>query len=171
METIFDRFGILFIAFVVLILRLVFRSAAATSGKADASETTGAPAKSVAETDVQVGKTHTRMTMQKQISARKAELQAKREQRQAAQTILSLEGLSLEGQSLEGTSLESLSLEGSTKRRQQAPVQQPERTAEPSGSECNEWMEGFDIRRAVVWSEILRPKFKEDEEPDGIVPY
>lgn len=167
METIFDRFGILFIAFVVLIVKLVFRSAAATSGNADAPDTANAPAKSVAEADAQAGKTHTRMAMQKQVSARKAELQAKRANRQAAQTILSLEG-----PSLEGPSLESLSLEGSTKHRQQAAVQLPERSAESSSADRNEWMEGFDIRRAVVWSEILRPKFKEDEGPDGLgIPY
>ena len=161
METVFDHFGVLIIAFGILIVSFVFRSAVATDDKADALDTADAPAKSVAEADAEVGKTHTRMTMQRQISARKAELQAKREQRQAAQTAMSLEGLSLEG-----PSLESLSSEGPTKHRQQAPVLQPERMAESSSSECNEWMEGFDIRRAVVWSEILRPKFREDEDSD-----
>ncbi len=177
------RFGILLIAVVLLIVKLVFRSAAATSDEADDPDTANVPAKSVAKPDAQAGekprsvspaddKVRARMAMQKHVSARKAELQAKRANREAAQMIPSLEGPSLEGQSLEGTSLESLSLDGSTKRRQQAPVQQPERTGESSGPDRNDWMEGFDIRRAVVWSEILRPKFKEDEGADGVgIPY
>ncbi len=169
METIFDRFGILFIAFVVLIVKLVFRSAAATSDNADDPDPADAPAKSVVEPDAQAGekprsvlpaddKARARMAMQKHVSARKAELQAKREKREAAQTILSLEG-----PSLEGPSLEIPSSEAPAKHRQQVPVQQPERSAELSSADRNDWMEGFDIRRAVVWSEILRPKFREDE--------
>ncbi len=142
METFFVHIGILFMVFVILIVLVVFRSDAATSDKADA------PAKSVTEADTPVDKTRDRMAMQKHISARKAELQAKRildkrEKREAVQTVPSSEG--------------------PAKHRQQAAVQQSERSAESSSADRNEWMEGFDIRRAVVWSEILRPKFKEDE--------
>ncbi len=172
------RFGILLIAVVLLIVKLVFRSAAATSDEADDPDTADAPAKSVAEADAQAGKkprsvlpaddkARARMAMQKHISARKAELQAKRANREAAQMIPSLEG-----QSQEGASLEIPSLEGSAKPRQQAAFQQPERSAASSSADRNDWMEGFDIRRAVVWSEILRPKFKEDEGADGFgIPY
>ncbi len=168
------RFGILLIAVVLLIVKLVFRSAAATSDEADDPDPADAPAKSVAKPDAQAGekprsvlpaddKARARMAMQKHVSARKAELQAKREKREAAQMIPSLEGPSLEGPSLEIQSLELPSSEAPAKHRQQAPVQQPERSAASSGADRNDWMEGFDIRRAVVWSEILRPKFKEDE--------
>ncbi len=177
------RFGILLIAVVLLIVKTVFRSAAATSDEADDPDTANAPAKSAAGPDAQAGKkprsvspadkARARMAMQKHVSARKAELQAKRANREAAQMIPSLEGPSLEGPSLEGPSLEGPSLEGPSleilsseapaKHRQQAAVQQPERSAASSSADRNEWMEGFDIRRAVVWSEILRPKFKEDE--------
>lgn len=162
------RFGILLIAVVLLIVKTVFRSAAATSDEADDPDTANAPAKSAAGPDAQAGKkprsvspadkARARMAMQKHVSARKAELQAKHEKREAAQMIPSLEG-----PSLEGSSLEILSSEAPAKHRQQVPVQQPERSAKSSSADRNEWMEGFDIRRAVVWSEILRPKFKEDE--------
>ncbi len=157
METFIVHIGILFMVFVILIVSVVFRSDAATSDKADA------PAKSVTEADTPVDKTRDRMAMQKHISARKAELQAKRilakcEKREAVQMIPSLES-----PSLEGPSLEIPSSEAPAKHRQQAPVQQPEWSAASSSADRNDWMEGFDIRRAVVWSEILRPKFKEDE--------
>ncbi len=167
------RFGILLIAVVLLIVKLVFRLGAATSDEADAPNTADAPVKSVAEADAQAGKkphsvlpaddkARARMAMQKHVSARKAELQAKRANREAVQMI----------PSLEGPSLEIPSSEAPTKHRQQAPVQQPERSAASSSADRNDWMEGFDIRRAVVWSEILRPKFKEDEGADGFgIPY
>ncbi len=172
------RFGILLIAVVLLIVKLVFRLGAATSDEADDPDTANVPAKSVAEADVQAGKkprsvlpadkARSRMAMQRHISARKAELQAKRANREETAQMIS----SLEGPSLEGPSLEIPSSEAPAKHRQQAPVQQPERSAASSSADRNDWMEGFDIRRAVVWSEILRPKFKEDEEADGFgIPY
>lgn len=151
-----DLFGILLLVVVILFIRGVIRVAAAASNGADGPNAVDTPAQSVAKADARpvspIDKARARMATQRDISARKAELQAKRESKKAAQTI-------------------SLS-EGQAKSRRQAASLQPERATESSSFDRNEWMNGFDIRRAVVWSEILRPKFQEDEVSDRFgIPY
>jgi len=153
MESLFDLFGILFVVIAVVFIRVITRLATAASNGADAPNAKDAPAQSVAKTDAQTvearpvssaEKAFARMEMQRHVSARKAELQAKRERKKAART--------------------TPSSEAPIKSQQQAATIQPERITESStSSDRNEWMNGFDIRRAVVWAEILRPKFTEDE--------
>jgi len=153
MDTFFDRFGILLIAIAILIVRVISRLTAASSDDADDPDaTTDVPVQSVAEADAQAGEMPrpvspvdmaARTAMQRRANTRKTELQTGRENGQAVQTVPPSKG--------------------PTKLRQQSASAQPARTAESSTPDRNKWMEGFDIRRAVVWSEILRPKFKEDE--------
>lgn len=163
MENFFDRFGVLLIAVVILIVKAIFRQTTATPDNADTSDTPqrpnaadfpdapGAPMRNLAGADAQTGEAQrpvspadvVRMAMQRHAGARKAELQTGRGSRQSAPTFSASKS--------------------SPKRRQQPASPTPSKTPEPSTPDRNKWMEGFDIRRAVVWSEILRPKFKEDE--------
>lgn len=152
METLFDNIGGLFIIAVILIVRAVFRKAGAAE---EASEDS---AQGLPEADLQTEEMHggmrsgipsaetarARMAMQKHADARKSELQAKRKSRQQAANA-------------------AASSSRMAAKSQPHPVPQPAPAASQPASDRNEWMEGFDIRRAVVWSEILRPKFEEDE--------
>lgn len=152
METLFDNFGVLFIAVAILIVKALFRKAAAAGEEAEE------PMRETVEAEPYAGErrgemgpgipsaetARARMAAQKQINARKAERQSKREGRQRAAQV-------------------AVSPSQAAVKRQQHPVPPPAPAASQSTTDRNEWMEGFDIRRAVVWSEILRPKFEEDE--------